>query len=97
MQHTLKTTFEAWEAVNSGKKRFEVRRNDRLFQTGDMVVLRQLEQGGGGYANDPEGGRFSTRDLTFRIGWILQGGQFGIEPGYCVFQLEPLSTKDTGQ
>jgi hypothetical protein len=27
--------------------------------------------------------------LRFKIGWILQGGQFGIEPGYIVFQLEP--------
>ena len=28
--------------------------------------------------------------FMFRIGFVLRGGQFGIEPGYVVFQLEPL-------
>lgn len=89
MEHILKTTHEAWLAVESGAKRFEVRKNDRLFQTGDTVILRKLERDSVHFESAPGKGRFSTRDLTFRIGWILQGGQFGVEPGYCVFQLEP--------
>ena len=89
-QHILKTQHEAWLAIEAGEKRFEVRRNDRFFQRGDTVVLRKLREGTDYYETDPNGGRFSTRDLTFRIGWMLQGGQFGIEPGFCVFQLEPI-------
>lgn len=85
MEHILKTQHEVWLAVESGAKRFEVRKNDRCFQSGDTVILRKLEQGG--YCYDTVG-RFETRDLKFTIGWILQGGQFGIEPGYCAFQLE---------
>jgi hypothetical protein len=87
-EHVLKTVATAWDAVESGQKRFEVRRNDRFFQSGDVVVLRRLDDNG--YYSIGKEGRFSTKDLKFKIGWILQGGQFGIEPGFIVFQLEEL-------
>jgi hypothetical protein len=86
-EHILKTVGTIWDAVESGQKRFEVRKNDRFFQSGDIVILRRLSSHG--YCTPGDGGRFSTKDLRFTIGWILQGGQFGIEPGYIVFQLEP--------
>lgn len=88
IEHVLKTVGGAWDAVERGEKRFEVRRNDRFFQSGDTVILRRLRDGGFYVESDYNG---KTRDLRFRIGWMLQGGQFGLEPGYCVFQLEPLS------
>lgn len=88
--HTLKTLPAAWDAIKSGEKRFEVRRNDRFFQRGDIVRLRKMDETGRYYATG-DGGSFSTCDLDFQIGWILQGGQFGIEPGYIVFQLEPVT------
>lgn len=91
-RHILKTLATVWDAVASGEKTFEVRRNDRFFQTGDIVVLRKIhephEMFAGKYVEKP-GERFSTCDLEFKIGWMLHGGQFGIEPGYVVFQLEP--------
>lgn len=83
--HILETEATCWEAVERGEKRFEVQRNDRFFQRGDLVTLRKLTVDGKRYA----GVGFQTIDITFRIGWILQGGQFGVEPGYIVFQLEP--------
>ena len=92
-EHILKTWPVAWYAVASGEKRFEVRRNDRFFQRGDTVILecfdpetRKYKRADGGDAwNEGQVAR-----VTFRIGWMLQGGQFGIEPGYCVFSLEPV-------
>lgn len=86
-EHILKTRREYWFAVNAGLKRFEVRKNDRAFQSGDTVILRRLAEDNirEEYRNDNTPEFF---DLEFRIGWMLQGGQFGIEPGYCVFQLE---------
>lgn len=82
--HVLKTAATAWDAVANGKKRFEVRKNDRFFQRGDTVRLRKLAPAGSGvlYAQpEPE-------PLEFSIGWILQGPQYGLESGYIVFQLE---------
>jgi len=87
--HTLKTAATAWDAIKAGEKGFEVRRNDRFFQRGDIVRLRKMSECGHYYATPP-GNTFGTLDLEFRIGWTLQGGQFGIEPGYVVFQLESI-------
>ncbi len=88
-EHTLKTHGTVWEAIKSGQKRFEVRRNDRFFQQGDVVVLRKMGESGRYYERDySSDDKFATFDLRFKIGWMLHGGQFGIEPGYVVFQLE---------
>lgn len=95
VEHVLKTIGTVWDAVESGEKRFEARRNDRFFQSGDIVVLRRIEDNGY-YSSSPDGGRFDTCDLRFRIGWMLQGGQFGIEPDYCVFQLEEIGEANDG-
>lgn len=78
--HILKTWTEYFERVESGQKRFEVRKNDRDFQVGDTVILQEYDQ-----KEDFTAGN----QLTFTISYILPGGQFGIEPGYCVFGLTP--------
>lgn len=84
--HELKTLGTVWDAVQRGEKTFEVRKNDRFFQKGDTVILRRI--------NDEYPHSYTRKDgrcldLIFAIGWMLQGGQFGLEPGYCIFQLEP--------
>ena len=88
--HDLKTDPIVWEAIASGKKRFEVRLNDRFYQRGDIVTLFKLSQSGLSGAYEWDYNRNEPKQLTFRIGWMLQGGQFGIEPKYVVFQLEPI-------
>lgn len=88
--HTLKTVSRYFYAVKRGEKTFEVRRNDRAFQTGDTLKL--VEVGEDGKYVDPFPG--DQRALMFRITYLLQGGQFGIEPGYCVLGLGPLETPD---
>ena len=86
-EHILKTLPVYWDAVNSRQKRFEVRKNDRAFQPGDIVVLRRYDPTRCAFEMRPVRG-VEYYDIRFKIGWMLQGGQFGIEPGYCVFQLE---------
>ena len=87
--HTLKTVATCWDAIERGEKTFEVRLNDRFFQRGDIVRLRRIDENGH-YTPNKKNERFSTNDLEFSIGWMLQGGQFGIQAGYVVFQLVPL-------
>lgn len=80
-EHELKCVRSAFLAVKSGAKKFEVRLNDRFYQPGDIVVLRCLSNITTGYDS------FET-PIRKRVGWLLQGGQFGIEPRYCVFSLD---------
>jgi hypothetical protein len=84
--HELKTLPQYWDAVKRGDKTFEVRRDDRGFQKGDLVQLVRLADGGfSGYDLDWAGNK---KVILRRIRWILTGGQFGIEPGFVVLQLE---------
>lgn len=84
--HRLKTWPGFFTAVRDGDKTFELRRNDRDFQTGDLLLLQEWDpcQGDGAYTG---------RELTRVCGWIARGGTneaFGgthIEPGYCVISL----------
>ncbi len=94
--HTLKVEHEYMDAVNSGEKSFEVRRDDRGFQKGDRLILcrygveRDCIAHNQGFMD--ERGKvvssYPTNDAVDRcertISYVLTGGQFGIEPGYVV-------------
>jgi hypothetical protein len=75
-EHVLKTVERYWDGLAAGEKTFEVRRNDRGFQIGDILVLLRG-------TDAAESGRFVRK----RVAYILEGGQFGIEPGYVVLGL----------
>ncbi len=78
--HTLKTVSQFWDAIYRGEKTFEVRKNDRGFQKGDTLILERWE-------HNQHGALVITwprRLLSVKITYLLQGGQFGIEPAYCV-------------
>jgi hypothetical protein len=81
--HELKTWPVYFEAVINGDKNFEVRKNDRSFQTGDTLLLREY---------DPGTGEYSGHELTFRVGYVLVG--MGIEYGHCVMSLLPTPRPD---
>ena len=82
--HKLKTVARYWEAVKRGEKTFEVRLNDRAFQTGDILELIKTDDKG--YYEDTWRDE-EWRIIRKRVTYILQGGQFGIEPRYCVLGL----------
>ena len=76
--HDLKCWPKFFQDVYDGKKRFEIRNNDRNFQPGDLVVLREW---------DFEKGDYTGRRYWAQIGYVLQGPGFGLIDGYCVFDL----------
>ncbi len=89
--HRLDTWPEYFEEVAKGVKTFEVRRNDRNFQTGDFVELVELKKNERrSDDNQPTG-----RKLLFRIGYVFQGGQFGLVRGFCAFSLLSVSMPRT--
>jgi hypothetical protein len=62
-----------------GRKTFEVRRSDRSFAAGDVLELREWS---------PFIGEFTRRTVTIPVIYVMHGGQFGIEEGYCVLALD---------
>ncbi len=41
--HELKVNPQFWDGLESGNKPFEIRRNDRKFSVGDVLVLRRYD------------------------------------------------------
>lgn len=92
MHHILKTDPAVFRAVRDGVKNFEVRKDDRAFQAGDTVELRYHER------SDMPGAFLPPRaidpadkldPIQARIGFVLRGGQYGLEAGYVAFSLLP--------
>lgn len=89
-EHILKTLPDYWDALQSKEKTFEVRRDDRGFQKGDVLVLRRLKKGLGGGWQEERTHTNSAVELRRKVLYVLTGGQFGIEPGYVVMALKPI-------
>lgn len=88
--HRLKTIGRFWDAVASGEKTFEVRLNDRGFQTGDTLELLRLKNNGEPDYTYSDGSMIGKpKLLERRVSFILQGGQFGLDPLWCVIGLAP--------
>ncbi len=78
--HELKTLPEYFKAVNLGVKMFEVRKNDRDFKVGDVLILREWLP----TEHCESTGQYSGRKIERTIGCFIDGVQFGIKKGYCV-------------
>jgi len=94
-EHQLKTWPAFFDAIRDGEKSFEVRKNDRGFQKGDVLILNKWDPSPIG---DPaqarmEGwapgaiGYLDDEPLRMRVTYVLSG--FGIESGYVAMGIVP--------
>jgi len=74
--HDLKSYPVLFQSVVERKRLFEIRRNDRGYQTGDTFTLHE-------YSYD-NGDRYTGRTISGRIGHIDAHAQVD---GYVVFSL----------
>ena len=61
--HELKTIRPYYQFVNEGKKTFEIRKNDRNFQFGDILHLREY---------NPDMETYTGNECLVKVGWILR-------------------------
>lgn len=69
--HCLKLDIEFCAAVYNGKKSFEIRQNDRGYQTGDIIRFKAVKNG------QPvvHPINFATFDIAYVLnGWGLKNG-----------------------
>jgi hypothetical protein len=80
MLHELKTWPVLFDAVKSGKKRFELRKDDRDFQEGDHLMLREW---------DPDSRHYTGRQMVVLVRFILRDAEpFGLMPGFCAMSIK---------
>jgi hypothetical protein len=77
--HVLKCWPGLFDDVVCGEKRFEVRRNDRGFDAGDVLQLREWR---------PDTRSFSGRVTHVRVTYILHTAP-GLQFGFVVMGIEP--------
>lgn len=84
--HVLKTWPAYFDAMKRGEKPFEVRRDDRGFQKGDVLALQRTREDRLTDVERDFNGNVK-HELRRVITYVLTGGQFGIEPGHVVLGL----------
>jgi len=88
--HDLKTWPKEFEASLFGSKRHEFRRDDRGFNVGDLLLLREWDPEKG-YLMVPEGshlGDYTGRHALFKVTFITRAPDFGVPEGFCVMSIE---------
>ena len=85
--HELKTESKYFARVLDGTKTFEIRRNDRGFAVGDVLILKEID----------EMGEETGRAAAVRVAFITD---FAQQEGFVVMSIEPtlpLEIPDPGQ
>lgn len=77
--HKLKIEEVFARRIHQGEKTCEVRRDDKDFQKGDIIVFS---------INSFEDGQWELAPQL--VTHVLRGGQYGIEQGYVVMSIKPL-------
>jgi len=79
MKHELKTLNPYFQEIWNHRKTFEIRKNDRNFQVGDEVKLREYVV---------EHDTYTGRSI---IGVVTYLTDYQQQPGYVVFSLQDLT------
>lgn len=76
--HVLKISPKYFDDVKNNLKRFEIRKDDREFQVGDLVTLKEFEKG-----------EYTGRIIeNIPIIYILRNAsEYGLKDGYCILGL----------
>ena len=76
-EHVLKTWPEHYAAIERGAKTCELRLNDRPYQVGDVLLLREFE---------PLNASYTGQQLRVRVTHILNGGAW-LAPSYIAMSI----------
>lgn len=81
--HNLKTLQPYFDDVLKGKKNFELRKDDRDYQVGDVLRL---------FEGDEQVDDFQAREnknfIYAQVIYKLEGGIYGLEEGFCILGID---------
>lgn len=80
--HELKILPQYFQAVWSGTKTFELRKDDREYQRGDVLVLREWD-----------GEQYTGSALCVKVTYILQDAEkYGLKDGYVIMGIRRIES-----
>lgn len=84
--HELKIKHEYLVEVTMGRKTFELRKNDRDYQVGDLIRFIDIKQ-------DSKGGCdiYIDKDTLYKITYVLKDvPEYGLDKDYCILGIKKL-------
>ena len=88
--HELKIKHEYLVEVARGVKTFELRKNDRDYQVGDLIRFIDIRQSN----NDNCDYVYIDNNTLYRITYILKDvPQYGLDKDYCILAIKRLEIK----
>ena len=96
--HELKILHKYLVDVDLGKKTFELRKNDRDYQVGDLIRFIDIREDDSTdnkniYKNQIEPN--IDEDTLYRITYVLKGTEkYGLNKDYCILAIKKLDIKE---
>lgn len=81
--HELKTWPSAFDAIWGDRKHYELRKNDRDFNIGDNIILREF---------DDVSNSYTGRAVECEITYMTCGGEWGLPEDMCVLSFHVINT-----
>lgn len=85
--HELKTDPEVFQPSVEGVKPWEIRFDDRGYEVGDRLRLRETQYSG----DDMKDGKpliYTGRELIVKVDYVLHGHPaYGIDDGWCIMSV----------
>ena len=99
MNHELKTDPDVFQALVDGRKTYELRKDDRGFQVGDTLTLRETRYTGQemiSYEHPDHPGRivfgkpleYTGRTVGRVVTHILRGPIYGLADGWAILSVK---------
>lgn len=85
--HKLKTDTEVFSMSFSGIKPWEIRKNDRGFEVGDLIILQETKYSGEEMRNGKPL-EYTGRELSRIISYILRPGAYGLHPDWVIMTVD---------
>ena len=94
--HKLKIKEEYYKAIIDGEKTFELRKNDRDYQVGDLIQFTDARFAPKNYSDDMAEKYYPQPSETlFKITYILKDVQdYGLDKEYCILGIKRVEIKE---
>lgn len=92
--HELKILHEYLVDVDLGKKTFELRKNDRDYQVGDLIRFIDIREDDS-IANKNQIEPNIDENTLYRITYVLKDVEkYGLDKDYCILAIKKLNIKE---
>lgn len=95
--HELKILHEYLIDVSIGKKTFELRKNDRDYQVGDLIRFIDIREDDS-TANKNQIEPNIDENTLYRITYVLKDVEkYGLDKDYCILAIKKLNIKEVSE